>query len=767
MNDRTSDSSSRLTLIVVLLWFGAFLGFFYSFQLPNFSQPNNGLTRMDVWRLVPWDLMDLVDPPQPLPEAISSWTNFPDRIGPLTVAAVVLAAAWALGQLLLRLIGPKLDFRDGERTFFALALGLSGLSLLTLGLGWFGYLSRIVFCVLLGGFVLGEGLFRLLQIKRSKPADPEAESGSAEILRLNYWLILIAPFLLCMLLGALLPSTDFDVKEYHIQGPKEYFQAGRVSFLPHNVYTSFPFGTEMLTLLSMVLLDDWYWGAVAGKVVLMAFGPLTALGIYAAGCRWFGRRAGVYAAAIHLTVPWTYRISTIAYAEGGLTFYLFATLAAVMIGADKVRQHQSAERGNAQRMFTLAGLLAGSAMACKYPGVLSVVIPLGLFTFAVPMLSGESHRDNIRQATRLGLAFAMGTAITIGPWLTKNVVETGNPVYPLMYSVFGGKDWDAELNAKWKAGHSPDTHSPLDLAEKLKDVTLKSDWLSPFLFGLAPLALLLKTKRRLVGWLWAYVGYLFLTWWIFTHRIDRFWVPLIPVVSLLAGTGAAWTRNRVWRIVWIISFSTISLYHLTMIAGPASLCGYNAYLISYDRARQHTENYYSPAMPRLNRDLSPEDKVLCVGNAVVFDARFEVVYDTVFDYSTFTQWFADKRSDLPEADWPLCPVEEIRKKMHDEGITHIYVNWEEILRYRDKGSYGYSDFVSPSRFEELQNLGLLGDPWTIEDQSGFARLQSLSSTNLSDVERWQPSLKTTFHFQPEDEDLPAYRRYQIFPVTID
>ena len=87
--------------------------------------------------------------------------------------------------------------------------------------------------------------------------------------RLSRLLLIVAvvPFLVAMLLGSMLPPVDFDVKEYHLQGPKEFFQAGRITMLPHNVYTSFPFLTEMLSLLGMVIRDDWYWGALAGKAV--------------------------------------------------------------------------------------------------------------------------------------------------------------------------------------------------------------------------------------------------------------------------------------------------------------------------------------------------------------------------------------------------------------------------------------------------------------------------------------------------------------------
>ncbi len=49
---------------------------------------------------------------------------------------------------------------------------------------------------------------------------------------------------------------------------------------------------------------------------------------------------------------------------------------------------------------------------------------------------------------------AVGVLAAFGPWMAKNIIETGNPVYPLCYNLFGGVDWNAELDAKWKAGHA-------------------------------------------------------------------------------------------------------------------------------------------------------------------------------------------------------------------------------------------------------------------------------------------------------------------------
>ncbi len=40
-----------------------------------------------------------------------------------------------------------------------------------------------------------------------------------------------------------------------------------------------------------------------------------------------------------------------------------------------------------------------------------------------------------------------------------------------------------------------------------------------------------------------------MTWWLLTHRLDRFWLPILPVLAVLAGLGADWIRRRGWTIV--------------------------------------------------------------------------------------------------------------------------------------------------------------------------------------------------------------------------
>ena len=137
-----------------------------------------------------------------------------------------------------------------------------------------------------------------------------------------------------------------------------------------------------------------------------------------------------------------------------------------------------------------------------------------------------------------------------GPWFAKNLVLTGNPTYPLLYRMFDGRTRTAEKDAQWRRAHEPPNFSPVDLLDRATGFALTSDWLNPLVIPLAALALVCRPRRQLVRWLGAYMLFVLGVWWLCTHRLDRFWVPVLPVAALLAGIGATWSTRPQWR--WIL-----------------------------------------------------------------------------------------------------------------------------------------------------------------------------------------------------------------------
>lgn len=755
-NEPVDSPLRRFTPYLVFGWIIVFWARFFLTELQGVEPA--GLDRVDFLYLVPQLLWNFLFP-DPTGERGMSWANLAQRIPILLYASFIVSSCMATGTHLIRILDPSRLLSHSARTALAGGMGYSSISLLTLALGCAGLQHRWLFsCLLLLPIVT------LLIVPLRNGIDiKHLQASWQHIAKHHIWLMGCLVMLFPMLLGAMLPSTDFDVKEYHLEGPKEYFLAGHIHFLPHNVYTSFPFLTEMLSLCSMVLADDWFFGSLVGKTVLMTFAPITAMGVYVVGKHVADSKVGMVAALIYLSTPWVYRISIIAYTEGAMCCYVVLTLLALLTWREVVAQEQSSN--SISRLTLLVGLLAGSAIATKYPGMVMVAIPTAL----VLLCDVVRHRLPVQRIMKLASLFILGGVLTFGPWVAKNFVETGNPVYPLMYSVFGGEDWDEELNEKWKAGHarpSPLFKSPPEMLSELKkssfDVSMGSIWQSALMFGLAPLSLFLMRRHRGTVTVLGAAFALLLVWYTLTHMIDRFWVPVLPVIAVLAGLGwQALFKNllplnhqtplalvlirRGLIVVMVVTF----VFNFAFMVSPAS--GDNSYLIELDLARKVVK----PESVQLAAYLvEPGDRVLFVGEAMVFDAEFDYRYNTVFDKSLLEEWTSRK---VDQNSWQLLSGEEIRKKFENEGITQIVINWNEILRYRT--TYGYTDFVSPERIKQLAQL------WPFEevqlpDNYNLKDWEKLSPAEQQEIETWGPELKRV-----NSQGEPMIKQYQLFQLT--
>jgi hypothetical protein len=659
----------------------AWLGWFLVEPLPNapdFKMPvRRGLLLLKAFpQVVPGTTFRRSLLGQAMDE-LSHLENLPDRIPVLAAAGLIFLAALGLGELVLLALRLRAWARPLERTALAFGLGTAGLGVLTLLAGRAGLLSPWIFRA-------GLGLIALTSLVVSKPWKLGRPRINADHLLLTT--LVVGPFLVIMLLGSMLPAIDFDVLEYHLQGPKEYYQAGRISFLPHNVYTNMPFGIEMLHLLGMEVLGDWWWGALVGQLLVALYAPAAAILIAGAAGRAAGPMAAWFAAIVYLSTPWIYRLAVISYVEGPLCYYHAALLWAAIVGWTD----RSLARGP---LWGLLGLLAGGAMACKYPALISAVLPFGLLALA------DCWRC---RSARPVMAYALGWSIVMGPWLLKNVVETGNPVYPLAYRVFGARHWDEARELQWAHAHGP--HSPTWKAFwiSIVDVAGRSDWQSPLYVAFAPLAFLRPGSRKLVLALCGYAVYLFLTWWFLTHRLDRFWLPILPCLAILAGIGADWTKDSAWGILraLILAFALLCNF----IDCSTALSGLNEWTGSLAHLRKDIPRRLNRPLAAIDRMLPPQAKVLLVGQAAVFHVDHQILYNTVFNPETIERLASGK---TPEA---------FHRILKERGITHVYVDWKEVKRHRDPAGYGFTDFVTRERFADWVATGVLDRPMLVDSE---------------------------------------------------
>jgi len=238
--------------------------------------------------------------------------------------------------------------------------------------------------------------------------------------------------------------------------------------------------------------------------------------------------------------------------------------------------------------------------------------------------------------------------------------------------------------------------------------------------------LLLIRRRNAVRWLWAYAIWMLATWWALTHRIDRFWIPVIPVLAVCAGAAWQLSTTRFWRYGMILALLMCCVFNYGFCRLP--VVGFHAGLMDMTEARKRP---IRQDIRLLNSTLPPNAQVLMVGEAAVFNATFDVVYNTVFDDSIFEQWTSAANVSTPAKNAPMKSAGEIRSVLRAQNITHIYVNWSEILRYRQ--TYGYTDFVTPDRFLQLQSMGLLAAPATMST----GKWESLDGRQQAEVSSWQ------------------------------
>ncbi len=671
-----------------------------------------------------------------LPDAlVSSWfgdgwsqAGFLDRGVVLLAAGLILAVAFFAGRAVMQLFGADRGLTRLERFVFAEGVGLNLLSLWTLLAGLAGWLHRPLLVGLPLPVLAGWSAWRWLAAKRrlaatrsgalDRPpqaiANPSEAPTRASRLLERLALALCVPFAAIIVLGGMLPPFEFDVLEYHLQVPKEWFQQGYVGFLPHNVYGNMPLGAEMHALLAMVFMPQerpWWWGALAGKTVMACYPLLTALALIAAGRRFFSPQAGAVAAFVYLSIPWTAYVAGIGFNEGALAFYLLLSVYAVMLwrrGQCESADVASNDRKAATGRVLLCGFLAGSAIACKYPSLLLVAFPLGVWVLLVDVWqrSAGDKAPSIRLNRINWVAaalFILAMALACGPWFAKNWALTGNPTYPLLYGVFDGASRTPALNAQWSHAHAVPPYSLSDLTARLKDIAWQSRWLSPLVWPFAVLAFVGSAGRRQAIAIALMIGWVLATWWLATHRIERFWVPMLPLASLLAGVGAAIIvakgRDALWP--WTVAVVLVCGAITSFLVAASPAIGDNRYFVSLEALRTdlpHKSDIpgrpdkpgrLNPVIDYINRNTPPGMAVLMVGEARAFDLEVPMLYNTCFDPNVFER--------LMEPD----PTREGRlAKFRQHKVAYVYVNWSEIERYRRPGNYGYTDYVTPELIDE-------------------------------------------------------------------
>lgn len=625
------------------------------------------------------------------------------------LALVICFGAVGPGLMLLRAIGLG-DLDRRWRWVLGFGLGLGTLSLAVLGLGLAGMLAR-PFWLALVGLSIVSGSLELGRRRTQRDITQDAdESGAVPAWT---WLVPTIPAGLALAAASLPPGilwpaegNGYDVLEYHLAVPKEFWQRGRIGYLPHNIYSNFPFGAEMLYLLCMVLRGDAVGAATVAQMLNVFIGAIAVAAVWLTG-REFSPRAGWAAAVVAGSCPMLVYLSGLAYVENGLIF--FATLAL----ASAFRASRDGHR--AGRWWLVSGLCAGLACGCKYTAIPCVALPLWLAAWF-----GASGR------TKSVVTFSLGAISAFSPWLIKNAVYTGNPVFPVARSVFPERAgiWTDEAAARWHAGHLP---APEWRSLDGRISRLGSEIVASELFGLiiamgAAAAMFLGLRRRAIGapsrpsfapMVLSAAGTL--AWWLFaSHLYGRFAVTLIPVAALAIGLAldrlAQPARLAAGVVLAIAAGNLWFTFKFSQRDGLFAV----ASLPEADRLAWFREGQWpgTAHVPAINKVCEAGGRVLMVAEARSFYLSPCADYAVIFNRFAFAEAAADQSP------------QELGRWLAGHKYTNVYVSWSEWSRLANS-RYGFWPGLSPQMFGAMLEAGVLeveGQFSIAEDQRPYGTL---------------------------------------------
>jgi Dolichyl-phosphate-mannose-protein mannosyltransferase len=381
---------------------------------------------------------------------------------------------------------------------------------LTIGmeaLGSIGWLSRIgLLCWVGVGFLAGLGcLLATRGVEEAEiPRLPARPLSREEVL--SYGLTLWAVFARGSesLFGPVLAVSDGPI--YHLYFAIRWWKAGRLEMIAtpfgESAATYFPAGGD---LWFTWLVIGW-GGDLLAKIGQFPFFALTGMTLFA-----FARQLGVGRPAVAIAIAW---------ALTGTGLFMFSLtpnvdtifVAGYLLSAYFFLRHALKADGLAS--LALGGLAAGCALGTKAPAFVFIV-PLLVLGFASAIGRGGTLRSRLLG----GLIVFAAPILVAGFWYARNMILTGNPLYPLHVAVFGRvwlAGWYGPEMMRHNSYYLPieDWRSFLDLVTISMDPRLAPPWLAALLGAWA-----WRRDRRpgLDGWVWvasALVAINLLLYWL-------------------------------------------------------------------------------------------------------------------------------------------------------------------------------------------------------------------------------------------------------------
>jgi len=615
--------------------------------------------------------------------------------GQICISLWIIMVSGGLGAVLL----PGLSLRPLTNMVLQAAIGLGAISLAVLLVGSILGISFLLAWLL----IVVASIFirkRIISWLRSITGlfDLWIESSkTGKMIAVEVCIILASTLLI-----ALAPPIRFDALVYHLALPELYLNAGRIIYIPQNIYWGMPQFGEMLFTLALAMA-----GTETATIVSWGVAALALLGILSYLTDRLTVQAGWVAIASLLAGSTLVGMMPSGYVDWFALLFGFC----VLVGMDQWRL--KGER----KWLIIAGLFSGLALGTKYTAGIILLAGCGLIFWQT--------RLNLRILIKESAAYLIPAIFTNIPWWVKNLVATGNPFYPFLVPA---GEMDAFRLTHYNLPPWGDIFEAglLPIRATINGIEGTPGYsasIGPLLLGLGPLVLLrwknrssnqqhtLKTSFiiSILGlFIWAvasrFSGYLIQA---------RLYFSLFPALGVLAAGGylsmgdirrfgIRFGRVANTLIVLALSFSVLQagLGTIRQEALP-TLIGSR----TQEEYLDHNLGWYAPAV-RAVTDLPDGSKVL-----MLWEPRSLYCLPKCWPDEVLDRWLHARHL--------FRDSEDILNNWREEGYTHVLLNrfGSDFIRQTDD-RYTAADWQNLDamlvRLPELENFGNAYFLYTLE-----------------------------------------------------
>ncbi len=238
----------------------------------------------------------------------------------------------------------------------------------------------------------------------------------------------LAEGLLCIL-----PPVSRDALIHHLAIPKLWIRHGGWFETPWAEFSYFPMNVDLLYLVPLAFGND-----VLPAFIHMLFGWATGYLVYRYLREQTGRTWALLGLLAFASTPMILRLSITAYVDLGMIFFTTASVLSYLRWRDGGYKEV--------RWIAASAVFMGLAAGAKYNAFITWAFLNGAIIYLYARDTGRQL-----QALRWGTLFFLVALAVVSPWLVKNLILKGNPVYPLMDGLFtfihGGREPAAFLVA--------------------------------------------------------------------------------------------------------------------------------------------------------------------------------------------------------------------------------------------------------------------------------------------------------------------------------